>query len=865
MMKTLFISTFIFLSQLGIQAQIVTISRDEMSIHEVFTEIESQTKLHFVFSEEDVNVNDRISLEKGAYELEELLKQIASERHLRFKHIEENIVVTNPAKSREHKSGGIIYQTVRGVVMDGGTGGTLPAANVYVVEFPESSGVTDLDGKFELKVPVGRANLAISYIGYQTALIPMLINTGQEQFLTIGLEASVEALGEVVVEAERDRAKTVNELAYASGRGFNVLEANRYAGTLGDPARMARSFAGVIPARDDRNDIIIRGNSPLGIQWRLDGIEIPNPNHYGGIGLTGSTTTLLNMNLIDDSDFLMGAFPSEYGNALSGVFDLNMKKVNPERRQYRFQTGWNGFEFGAEGPFTKKKDIGTYSLTYRYSFLDVVDAIGIDFGVLPQFQDLTGKFDFNLGSKTSMSLIGIWGTSFIELDDHDQDSADLFSTGQYLTTGSDLLLGGVNLNHRVNEKVSIKTGISAISTAVKTRIDTFSLETDQSARVYTDDSGEDKYSMFFQTDCRNNGNLLRIGMRWDTYVAGYNSYAANVSGGTDTTHDEHGQLNLARVYVENEYRFTDRFRARGGIHTQYFLLNGSYAVEPRFALRYLMSNYHAVSLSYGNHHQLQPRTIYFVRTRLPAGGSEVTNKNLDFSGAHHLCLAYDFYLSEHMRVKAETYYQHLYDIPVSRDTGSTFSMLNVGADFYIPGRDSLVNEGLGRNYGLELTLERFLNKGYYFMLNGTVFRSEYQALDGVWRNTAFDMRYTANALGGYEKWFGQRVALGFDLKLTYAGGRPYTAVDEPASQLANDVIYKEKEAFEKKHSDYFRTDLKLYYRVNYNRVYMEFAMDLLNLTDHQNVFQQSYDPRTGQYKNYYQMAFFPMFTFRCLF
>ena len=826
---------------------------------DLFKAIEGQTSYNLVFSEDDIDTRNNLELSKTEYQLNDLLKDVQRQTDLEFKRIENSIVVTRKTTGANQNKN-LILQPLRGVIHDLSTGQPLPVANIHIIEYPDLGSVADVDGNFLVNVPLGRINLAVSYIGYQTQLVPLLITTGQEQYIELDLEPSVESLEEVLIEADRDKARTNNELAYASGRGFNVIEANRYAGTLADPARMVRSFAGVMPVRDDRNDIIIRGNSPTGIQWRLDGIEIPNPNHYGGIGLTGNTTTLLNMNLIDNSDFLMGAFPSAYGNALAGVFDLHMAKVNPTKRQYRFQTGWNGFEFGAMGPFTKKKNVGTYSLTYRYSFLDAMQYLGVDFGVLPEFQDITGKFDFNLSQNTSLSLIGIWATSFIELDDRTLDLEDTLSPGQYLKTGSDFWLGGANLKHRVNDKLVFKTGISVIGNTVKTHIDTFNYETDNSNRVFQENSSETKYSWFAQADYRNGKNLTQIGARWDTYVIDYNSHSLNNSGTLDTLYNGNGELNLARLYAEREYRFTDRLRLRAGIHGQYFLFNDSWAVEPRSAIRYLFHDYQSISFAYGNHHQLQPRNTYFVNTN-----GVLTNKNLDFSGAHHFTLAYDVSLSENLRLKAEVYYQHLYDIPIDSDTSSTFSMLNVGADFYIPQNDSLVNEGIGRNYGVELTLERFLDKGYYYMFNGTVFKSEYQTWDNTWRSTAFDMGFTVNALGGYEYWFGQKVAIGADVKLTYAGGRPYIPTNEVASNNAGEIVLDESRAYQVKYDEYFRTDLKIFYRINYKSVYTEFAVDLQNLTNHKNTFQREYNLTTGEYETFYQQGFFPMATFRMQF
>ncbi|MBD77351.1 MAG: hypothetical protein CL840_00255 [Crocinitomicaceae bacterium] len=844
-------------------SQTITFASKSVSLQEVFKSIEDQTSIRFVLSEEDIDQNAEVKLAKDKYELDELLNEVKGQIGVILKKIDDYYVVTMPEQGKGGQE--IIYQTVRGVVSDLESESTLPGANVYRVGHLQNSTSTNMDGQFVIKVPLGRVELAFSFIGYKTVILPLLVTSGEEQNLVIQLEASVSKLKEVTIEADRDKARTQNELAYASGRGFNVLEANKYAGTLGDPARMVRSYAGVIPARDDRNDIVIRGNSPTGLQWKLDDIEIPNPNHYGGIGLTGNTTTILNMNLLSNSDFLMGAFPSEYGNALSGVFDLHTKKINPSKRQFRFQSGWNGFELGAEGPFSKKKDIGTYSLTYRYSFLDVMKSFGVDFGVLPQFQDLTGKFDFKLGEKTNLSLLGIWGTSFIDLDDRELETAEeLPQTGQHIKTGSDLALAGINLKHRFNKKLVLKSNVSVIDNLINTKVDTFNFNSGNTNRVFTDNSGETKYSFFSQLDYRNNRNLLRVGFRWDTYVVKYNGEQINSTGQTETIYKENGNLNMARYYLENEYRLSDRFRARGGIHMQYLPLNGSFAVEPRLALRYLVSDFNVFAFAYGNHHMLQPRTIYFVETQT-ATGSVHTNEDLDFSGAHHFNFSYNLSINENLRLKAETYYQHLYDIPVKTDPTSTFSMVNVGAAFYIPQEDSLVNEGIGRNYGVEVTLERFLNKGYYFMLNGALFKSEYQTLEKKWRSTAFDMEYTVNGLAGYEKWLSQKFAIGADLKVTFAGGKPYVPVNESASVASGEVVYKEADAYSPRYPGYFRTDLKVYYRTNFKKAYVEFAVDFQNITNQKNIYRQEFDPKTGEYKTNYHMTFFPMATFKVLF
>jgi hypothetical protein len=260
---------------------------------------------------------------------------------------------------------------------------------------------------------------------------------------------------------------------------------------------------------------------------------------------------------------------------------------------------------------------------------------------------------------------------------------------------------------------------------------------------------------------------------------------------------------------------------------------------------------------------MQPRTVYFIQSYTPSG-IEQTNRDLKFTGAHHLVMSYDWLLSQDLRFKAEIYYQYLYDAPVRESPNSTFSMLNEGANFYIPTEDSLVNKGKGKNYGLELTLEKFLSHNFYYMLNTSFYQSKYTGYDGVWRNTAFNGNYIFNAMAGYEFWVSTNRAIGFDLKSTWAGGKRYIPVNEVAS-TPNNIVYDYTQAFNWKYKDYFRTDFKIYYRQNSKKVYFEEAVDLQNVFNTKNIYYQDYVPQTKKYNTYYQSALFPMITFRCLF
>jgi hypothetical protein len=249
-------------------------------------------------------------------------------------------------------------QTIKGIIQDAQSKYPLIGANIIVVGTDPLIGTsTDGEGAFRLtNVPLGRQALKITYLGFQERVISnILVTSGKEVILTIDLEEQVITADEIVVTARRDKSETNNELATVSARSFDVEETSRYAGSRNDPARMAANFAGVSGANDARNDIVIRGNSPAGLLWRLDGINIPNPNHYGALGASGGPVSMLNNNVLDRSDFMTAAFPAQYGNALAGVFDLQLRSGNNEKREYLGQIGFNGFELGVEGPFSKQQ------------------------------------------------------------------------------------------------------------------------------------------------------------------------------------------------------------------------------------------------------------------------------------------------------------------------------------------------------------------------------------------------------------------------------------------------------------------------------------------------------------------------------
>ena len=328
--------------------------------------------------------------------------------------------------------------------------------------------------------------------------------------------------------------------------------------------------------------------------------------------------------------------------------------------------------------------------------------------------------------------------------------------------------------------------------------------------------------------------------------------------------DAEGSYGLAQAYLQFKHRFNNQLTLVAGLHGQYITLNEKSAIEPRASLRYAITPKQAISLGYGLNHQAQSIYTYFIRTPLDNGYAE-TNKNLDFTRSHQAILGYDANVTKNFRIKAEAYYQALNNIPVEART-SSFSTLNTGATFTPTEQDSLVNEGTGTNYGIELTLEHFLYKGYYFLVTGSLCDSKYKGSDGIERNTAFNTGYAANFLAGKEFKIGRsgNVVM-LNAKATFIGGRYFSPVDRVATEAAGSLKYDETKAYTQQQDGYFRMDIKVGYRREFKRSTLEVALDLQNLTNNQNIFSRDYDPRQKKIYYTYQQGFFPVPTLRYTF
>ena len=768
--------------------------------------------------------------------------------------------------------------TITGQIIDKQSETPISGATVSLIGLQTISAISDSNGNFTLKnVPLGRQAINVSYIGYTPSAVPNIdVTSGKDVFLTIALIESLIKLEEIVIKAEPNKAKAINTMAAVSTRQFSLEEVNRYAGGRSDVARLVSNFAGVSAANDSRNDIVVRGNSPAGMLWRIEGIPVPSPNHFSTLGTTGSPVSALNPNLLANSDFLTSAFPAEYGNALSGVFDLTFRKGNKEK--YEFQAGvgaYPGAELMAEGPLGKKG--GSFLVAARYGIAGYLGGAGTG-AAIPNYNDLSFNVDFGKSKIGTFTVYGIGGLSNIEFLGKDAKESDLFSAkdaNQELRSN----FGVVGVSHKIflNPKTFIKTNIAgtvSINRYDEERIYNLGTSTETTKQFTASNNSENRITLSAFINSKINKRVtIRSGVLTENFNIDFSlndrdrQPDANSDGYPDfnSIYKTDGNYYIIQPYGQAQFRLSNKLTLNAGLHTQLFSINKQFVAEPRTSLTYNINARNSINVGYGIHHQNVPAPILFQNENV--GGILVqTNRNLDLVRSQHFVLGYDVKLADKWRGKAEVYYQNI-DKAAVQNYSSSYSSLTEGADFgYSTDKTSLVNAGTGSNQGIELTIEKFFSKNYHALLTGSFFESKYKGSDGIERNLPFNNQYVINALGGKEFRFGKSKKNTFSLdgKVTTAGGRFYTPVNLAASQTAGFEIKQDNKAFSLQYDSYFRLDARMGFKFNNNKKKQSHLLylELQNVTDNKNIFINRYNRITNQVNRIDQIGFFPDFGYK---
>ena len=760
-------------------------------------------------------------------------------------------------------------QNIRGVVLDKLSQTPIIGATIAVQNSTKQV-QTDNSGNYLLNdMAPDRYEIKVFFSGYKEVIIPnVIVTSGKEVILDITMEDEFNKLNEVVVKAS-NKAGTINKLASVSARTFSMEEVNRFAGGRSDVARLAANFAGVSTPDDSRNDIVIRGNSPVGVLWRIDGMNVTNPNHFASVGTTGGAVSALNTNLLKNSDFFTSAFPAEYGNANSGVFDIGFRNGNSKKRETTVQLGViTGLEATTEGPINKEKG-SSYLVGYRYSLAGVAQAAGVDIGTTatPTYQDLTFKLNGGTTKFGKFSLFGILASSTINIDGGNSNT--LYGNGNQVDFASKIGILGLNHFKQINSKSYMSSTIGLNYTNNTINSYDFDRATSTSFTKEMSDVGKTGYNFSTTYNLKINSKVFfKAGIQDE--LMGLDLFYKTKQNSNDAWKqiwDTNSYTNLAQAFVHGKFNLSDQLTLNAGLHSQKFFLNESFSIEPRLGLKYAINSQSSFNLGYGLHSQMQPINVYFLQTQNQDGSYSYNNKNLDFTKSQHFVLGYDLQPLKDWRLKTEIYYQQLSNVPVNTFS-SSYSMLNTGSSFKTELEDNLTNTGTGKNYGAEVTIEKFFSNGYYGLFTSSLYSSKYKGSDGIERNTAFNGKYVFNILGGKEWKVGSenRNKFATDIKFTNAGGRAYTPIDLTASQSLNREVVS-SDAYSANYTNYFRLDVKGTYTINSKnkQLSQSFSLDLQNVSNHKNMFSQSYDNQRQNVSTTYQLGFFPNFIYKLQF
>jgi hypothetical protein len=768
---------------------------------------------------------------------------------------------------------------VRGKVIDKQSEKPIAGANVTLIGTATLSTTTDEDGNFKLTgIPLGRQNFQVTYVGYDDAFASEIeITTGKENILAFSMTENFNTLKEVVITGGgQNKAKAINKMAAVSVRQFSAEEANRYAGGRSDVARLASNFAGVATADDSRNDIVVRGNSPSGLLWRLEGIPVPSPNHYSTLGTTGSPVSALNPNMLANSDFITSAFPAEYGNAIGGVFDLGFRKGNTENYEYTLGVaGFAGAEAMAEGPLLKKNG-GSFVVAARYA---VAGSLGLGgTAAIPNYNDVSFNLDFGKSKLGNFALFGILGNSTIDFIGKDIDETDLFAAKDedaYVTSGFNVF--GLKHTLNIGSKSFLKTIVSSSSSQQKYEMFRYFnyQQPNENRLIFTlNDNVESRVTLSTLFNSKISKKFtLRTGLLYENFSLDANTSDRDrqVDGNGDGFPDfvslikNNGTYSIVQPYAQGQFRLSEKITMNAGLHGQYFSLNEQFVIEPRASFSYAINSQSAINIGYGMHHQNVAAPLLFLNENI--GGNLVqTNRNLDLVRSDHYVLGYDLRFADTWRAKAEIYYQAISNAAVEK-ISSGYSSLTEGADFsYSIDKNSLVSTGTGTNSGIELTLEKFFSKGYNVLFTSSFFESKYKGSDGVERNSPFNNGYVINALGGKEFKIGKlkKNIFSVNTKITTAGGRYYTPVNLAASQAVGYQIRDDSKPFSEQYDPYLRLDLKVGMKFNSKtkKSSHQFYIDFQNVTANKNVFSLDYNRQTGVVNQRDQIGFQPDFGYR---
>jgi hypothetical protein len=648
---------------------------------------------------------------------------------------------------------------ITGRVLDKTTKEPVVGATAKVVG-TELGAVADVNGKFTIQnIPVGTYQVKVSAVGYESTIrTDVVVATARPYILVVELaEKSVEGQE---VEIVADYFKRRKADSPTSEQSFSYEEIRRLPGGFEDVVRAVSTLPGVSVASAGRNDLLVRGGAPSENLFLIDGIEVPNINHFGTQGFGGGPISFVNLDYVREVNFSTGGFGVKYGDKISSVVSLDLRNGREDRTGGKLNLSASQFGFNIEAPLSRD---GQYLFSARRSYLDLIfKAAGFSF--VPEYYDFLGKVTYNLGGGNEVSALGIGVINNVRLFNDTPEKR--FDNSRLLDNTQYQFIGGVTWR-----KV-FKDGVVS-TTLGRTRVDyRFQQRDSLQNPFFRNNSIEDEFNLRSDvTLALSKATELSFGVQAKTI--GFDADVFLKAQGTDSLivdRQLRDRFAKGATYFQLLQRF-GRLTATLGGRVDYFDgINQKFYPAPRGSLSYALTDKITLSASAGRYTQ-SPSYIWLV--------AEEANRNLKNIQTNVFIVGVEHIAQPDVKFSIEGYYKQYGNYPASLNR-PFFVIANTGAGFGGDedgfasfGLEPLVSLGKGRAYGVEFFVQKKLSETpYYGIASLTIGKSEFQGVDGVFRPSNFDQRVIFSLSGGYR--FDEKWELG--VKFRYASGRPFTPV-----------------------------------------------------------------------------------------
>ncbi len=666
---------------------------------------------------------------------------------------------------------------LKGRVIDAVNNEPLPFVNV-IVSGTTIGAITDIDGNFQLiGLSPGFVRIQASFVGYQSALSAQIeVSNAKVAFLEIKMEQTDTKIEEVTVSASPFR-KT--EESPVSLKTIGIAEIEKSPGANRDISKVIQSFAGVLSSPSFRNDIIIRGGGPSESRFYLDGVEVPNINHFATQGASGGAVGILNADLIREVNYYSGAFPSNRGNALSGVFEFAQVDGNADKLRFRGSLGAAEVSATFDGPLSEKT---SFIVSARRSYLKLLfTALKLPF--LPTFNDMQFKVKTRFDAKNELTFIGLGALdqNELNLDIKNPDEQQTYILSQLPENNQwSYTLGAVYKHFRENSYQTVVISRSQLSNTATKYLEND--ESSESNKIVDYASQEVENKIRFENNMRMDGFKANIGANIDFAQYSNTTLGKRFYDGNILNVNYDTELNLIKfgIFGQISHEFlAERLTLSAGFRmdaNNYSsgMNNPLKQFSPRVSASYQLTPEWSLNLNTGRYFQLPAYTTLGYQLN-----NEFVNKNnqLKYISVDHYIGGLEFKPATAVQFSVEGFFKNYQDYPFS--VNDQISLANKGADYGVIGDEEVTSTSKGRAYGGEFQARISSAKGYNLNLSYTLVRSEFQDGNNQYIVSAWDSKHILSMTGSAALKRGWQVGTRF----RFVGGLPYTPWDLNRSSL----------------------------------------------------------------------------------